>query len=860
MNNSLYKPLAGIFIACLIAMLWAYQSGYSYSIDWEVTTTGEIIEFPAWSLETDLMTHEIKGEKYLLSEQYAGSEIKRDPIQDQVFLGLMWTGLCVALVASTFLRRYAFFIVVALFVLFLNRLNLFEVGFFGIYSKLITFIPALLLIIPLVIFHEYKKSTPLVTRIITMLILSGGLLLGVQDGIIFTDHLIANSLFGYAICALLFLFMVAEEITFSILYVVTSGKGGKSNHVHFLVLSLIYLGNLTLYYLNKSGLFENSFFFFDPFVLLAISCAVSIWSLKFKAQSLSNYLGQSTLYLLFFSFGIITFIFLTHQMVRGNDAVYQAFHYFILYFHLGFGALFFLYIIGNFIDPLIKGLEIHKIAYKERNFPYASARIGGLMAVLAFYFLSGQEPYNLLKAGYYNYLAIEAETEGELLLSKEYTIQASHLGYNTHQANYTLGWNELKKDAEYPAKTYFFSAAQRYPSPYALINYGNLDAEVNANKVQAIYEESLRKKSNGEVENNLGLLHLQKGDFENALALFEKAKPLNQWNNSPKLNKWNAFKKMELIDSSSLVSDYNNGDFGVKSNILTTQTLSTPLSFSYEGIDKAAYLHRQTYLLNSTYLFTHDSVESLVRKEVATSTDGILNDRLRKALAIHLYNKGEVNEAFMMLDYLQANVHQYYKGEYFDALGKLAMDQGAYKLSIEFFDKALDLKHTQSLFSKLEVLARMGDKDKIPSELLKALKNNPELTASSNVFLERLGKYSNPELQQLTIPSLDSLSDDELIRIGRMNAFHESQVIAVVNELNKREVSGGYELLVDATEINPYSALLLKKYAFMALDWNLTEYADQTLEKLRQLLDRSDFLIFENRYNEYRKELEDTSW
>lgn len=860
MNKSLLKTLTGIFIACMLAMLWSYYSGYDNSINWEVTTTGEVIEFPAWTLESELMTHEIKGEKYLISEQYAGSEIKRSINQDQMLLGLMWIGLCIALAASTYLRRYAFFAVVALLVLFLNRLNLFEIGFFGSQSKLISFIPALALILPLILFHEYKKSTPTIVRIATLVVISALLLFGVEESASFTDHFLANSLFGFVICSLIFIFIIGEEIVFSILYVVTAGKGGKSNHLHFLILSLIYLGNLVLYYLNKSGLYDNNFFIFDPFILLVISGLISLWSLKFKSEFLSAYLNQTTLYMIFLGFGTIAMAFLTHHMIRGNDSIYQAFHYFILYFHIGFGSLFLLYIIGNFIDPLIEGLEIYKIVFKERNFPYASARLGGFFAVLAFYFLAGQEPYNLLKAGYYNYLSEESKTEGNNLLAKEYTLQAAYLGYNTHFANYTLGWDEIKKGAEYPAKNYYLSAAQRFPSSYALINYGNLDIEINANKVQALYEELLRKNSSGEIENNLGLLHMEKGELEKSLAYFEKASPLNGWNNAPLVNKWNVFKKMELIDSAAIETDYESGNFGVKSNILTTQTSETDLSFKYEGISNAGYLHRQAYLLNSSYLFDHDSIESLIRTEVEKSTDGNYNDRLRMALAIHLYNKGEINDAFMMLDYLQANAHQYYKGKYFDALGKYAMDQEAYQLALEFFNKALSLKYKDSFFSRLEVWARMGKKSDIPNELLESLKRYPELTAVANHFLERLKNYEVPKPRVRKIPALDSLSDMELVALGRTNAFHESQVIAVVDKLKSREASGGYELLVDATEINPYSEELLKKYTFVALEWNLVEYADQTLNKLKDILTDDDYQTFESEYIIRKEEIEQSSW
>lgn len=849
-----------MFISCVITMLVCYQAGYNHSINWEVTTIGEVIEFPAWALETDLITHEITGEKFLLSETYSGSEIGRNIETDQALIAAMWLALCLLMVASTYLKRYAFFVAAALFALFLNRLNLFEIGLFGIQHRMVILIPFVAFLTPLVTFHEYKKSTPFLVRLGLMIALSVGLLFGVGETALFTDHIITHSLFGFTICGLIFLFIISEEIIFSILHVATSSKGGKSNHIHFTILSLVYLGNLILYYLNKSGLFENSFFLFDPFILLAISCLLILWSIKYKASFLSKSLDSQTLFLITMSLGIITLLFLTHQMIRGNDAVYQAFHYFILYFHIGFGTLFFLYIIGNFIDPMIKGFEVYKIAHRERNFPYASARLGGFFAVLAFYFLASQEPYNLLRSGYYNYLAQEAKTEGNVLLSKEYTLQASYLGYNTHMSNYNLGWYEMNKGAEFAAKTYFHNAAQRFPSPYAWVNYGNLDIEVNPNKVQAIYEEALRNRSSGEMENNLGVLYMQKDDFEKSLEYFQNASPSNQWNNAPLVNKWNVFKRLEIVDSSSISDDYKRGNYGVKSNILTTQIDNTPLSFQFSGIAGAGHLHRQAYLLNALHLFDHDSLQVLVRRELESSSDAAFNSKLRKALALHLYKKGEVNEAFLTLDYLQANAHQYFKGEYLDAMGKLALDQGAYKLSKEFFEKAIEVKHNRSLFGKMEAMARMGMKDDIPNTLLKSLKKNPELTSQANQILSRLEDYSVPDKKQREIPQLKAMSDSSLVKLGRLNAFNEEQVLAVVKELKSRGASGAYELLVDATEINPYSTRLLKEYALFALDWNLTDYADHTLSQLENLLTSDELIEFRRLYEIKKKEMEKTEW
>ena len=396
MNKTIKRTLTILFIASLGIMLLAYFNGYSNSINWEVTTSGEVIQFPAWEMDSGLVEHQIIAEKYLLQESYAGGEIKRNLNLDYLFLGGIWIALCLVLTGASYLKRYAFFVVVALFALLLNRLNLHEVGLFGYSNKLILFVPFLSFLIPLVVFHEYKKETAWWIRLSILLLVSAVPLLGVDNANVFVDHFIAHSLFGFTICGLVFLFLITEEIVFAILYVITSSRGGSNNHLHFILLSIIYLGNIILYYLNKSGIYDNSFFFFDPFILLAVTSIVALWSIKFKAKFLSGHLSEAVLFTLFIGLGIISFLFLGHQFIRGNDGVFEAFHYFIVYFHIGFGVLFFLYIIAIFIDPLIKGFEIYKIAYKERIFPYATARLGGLVAVAAFFFVAAQEPFNLL--------------------------------------------------------------------------------------------------------------------------------------------------------------------------------------------------------------------------------------------------------------------------------------------------------------------------------------------------------------------------------------------------------------------------------------------------------------------------------
>lgn len=859
LSPNIKKAIIGLFVFMLILLLWNYQQGYDQSLDWEVTTSAEVISFPAKTIDNGFIEHEIMGEKYLLQERYSGSEISRNLRIDQLYLGLIWLGLCITLATSTYFNRYFFFATIAAFALMINRLNLFEVGLFGIQSKMVLLIPFLALAIPLIYFHEYRKQTPFAARIVSLILISVMLTFGIDNSELFTDHFIAHSVFSFALCAILFLVIVAEELIYGILHVVTSGKGGSGNHIHFIALSLIYLGNLILYYLNKSRIFENSFFFFDPFILLVVTCLVSIWSLQYKKKPVEGFMPDGYLPIASMGLGIVTAGFLLFSMQRGVDTVYQSFHYFILYFHIGFGAFFLLYIIANFIDPLIKGLEVHKIVYRERNFPYITARIGGIVCTCGFYFLSGQEAYNLLRSGYYSYLSAKENNSGNTMLGEQYLQHASFLGYNTHYSNYNQGWLEWNKGNEFRSQTHFFKAAQRFPSPYTFVNYGNIDSELNPNKIQAIYEEALRKINSPEMENNLGIIRLDKGEVEAALGYFEGLEATNEWNQAPVINKWNVYKKMEAYDSAALLADYSKGNFGVKANILTTIDNPDPLDFNYESLANSATLHRHAYLLNSSYLFTHDSISPLLGRAADKIIEANPSNRLAKARALHCYAKGEVNLAFTILNELGANAHQYYKGEYFDALGKLALEQGAYQLSIEFFDQALEVKHEASRLSRLEPLVALGRMNEFTNELLKIIKKDPGLTNYANELLDKAQTYtaSSPNYNPAI---LESLSDEGLLIVGRRNAFNESLILEVVDELEQRGASGGYEMMVEAIEINPYAAPLLARYSFMALDWNLIEYADQAVERLKPLLSGSDFEEFLAEYEKRKEENAKEEW
>ena len=209
-NQFSIKSIKALFVGCILIMLWFYYQGYNSSIGWEVTTSAEVIEYSALEFKGNIIDFKIPGEKYLLTESYTGGPITRNRIAEGIFFLSCWIGLCIVLAASSSLSRLGFLLSMALFTLLINRLNLGEIGLFGINSKMSLLIPFISFVLPLVYFHEYRSKTPFSIRLLALIVVSGILFsYGSENKILFLDHIIAHSHFSLALIGLIFLLLIA---------------------------------------------------------------------------------------------------------------------------------------------------------------------------------------------------------------------------------------------------------------------------------------------------------------------------------------------------------------------------------------------------------------------------------------------------------------------------------------------------------------------------------------------------------------------------------------------------------------------------------------------------------------------------
>src|SRR5690606_37707323 len=61
--------------------------------------------------------------------------------------------------------------------------------------------------------------------------------------------------------------------------------------------------------------------------------------------------------------------------------------------HIGYGSIFLLYFVSNFIGLMAENRNVYKVLYAPTRMPYATYRIAGLIATLAFMFYSSWHTY-----------------------------------------------------------------------------------------------------------------------------------------------------------------------------------------------------------------------------------------------------------------------------------------------------------------------------------------------------------------------------------------------------------------------------------------------------------------------------------
>ncbi|GEM_PF-1182189 len=971
----------GLFIICSAMFFLAFLLGPYNALEWLVTSETELVKVPLLNFNVGLFELELLNDNYVVKQYFEGSDIKIDPSDHVWFLLFAAIGIALLLTVITYFSTFWFTVSMGIFTVILIAFQLNQLQLFGTTGREALIGSAIIYLSVGFFFQSLRTQVGMALRLVAFFLVNVLIAIIIYQ---FSEvsqpffYLANYGITGFLVLSLLFIFLIGHEVVFLILYLVTQSKGdaGGHNSTHFIIFTLIYIANVGLVYARNASYIDWDILYIHAFILLLLSAFIGLWTFERREEAYRSIL---TFYpyagLLYMALGIICLATLRYQMVIANDPLLETFEDAIVFSHLAFGSMFFIYVIANYVNPLLKNMAVHRIVYQDNNFPYATAMLGGMIIVAALYYIANQAPLNQAISGYYNLIG-DLHLTSKPKVARQYYELGADFGYQNHRSHYMLGQLDLSEKKIPSAIINFKTAIAKHPTPHAYINLSNVyrtedvyfDALFTMQQAYADFPED------GAVSNNLGMLFSRTNITDSTLYFLQEisSDPL-----STKVAQGNVLavyiKKGISLDRDSLVAGYNESlPLPVKANVRAySNKYLGGLGRSFDGVfasDSILNAHTLSYLINSSSDPKNFTVEQSRIAEAYGSYpfNGAYHDQLTYLSAWIKYQSGQIGEAIREIDVVSYNTapqQSYYQ----HALGVLAMHQAAPRVAVDYFERSIRYRPSDSTNLVLSYL-ESGQQDKAmplltrlresnlrsdllsalaiqPSELISALDpikylglryrvseldsltiqdiissfQIPAYQANAQLFLAKrflmkndldqarfylnqieVDLDDNVELQRVLLENLAYLKEGDLRyvdmsassrfrgneqwdsmqklykaveakqsgstdRAGQLfenlayaNPFFEEAVMQAVDHFNgQNEEYKGYEILLNAIDLNKYSVALIKAYVVQALKIKHEDYAESAIIRLIDLLSPQEFADYEREYYDLKTELID---
>lgn len=673
-------------------------------------------ELPLYAFEQGNLEFTLTGENYILFERWMGNPIQPNLLALDVYFLLFGISLAALLAVVSTLSRFSFY-AGALIAAFLLALMQWEtLSLLGSDSRYIGFLIITIVMAALFVFQFYRTEASYVQRLLTFVVLFGGIAL---LAVFTSPHenslrlLAANSLNPTIIITLAFIILVAHQLMASFVSLATASS--KTNALkQYLLLAAIYLLNLWLAYWNRIGWMDWDYTF-PAYLLLAVSAALTVWTIRQRMPIYEQIMPNEALLAIFIlalsTLGLATY---GYFLSAANDIALLSLNDIILYTHLGFGMMFLVYVVANFLGVFGQGLAVDKVLYKPAYMPYFTFRFAGIITTLAFIFYNNWLTHvNHFTSAYYTALG---DVYYHQPTGKAHTFYKRAHFYNSYNqyASTMLADMEAAAQNYGKQKNYSIDANGFQPTEFTFLNTdqvhllsGNAYAEI-----RLLRQAKSRFPSSGVINNNLGLAFSRVNMNDSAAYYFEQAQKDRRTRNSATLNLLGMLAKTRKAwDADSIQQAVAKSTTAVRSNALAiinhqgnvasvgVQLPADSVFDLFSATLVANYLTNKTNRIDST--FVNASVTVARRVENLSFRHMIL-----PAAAKAYYAAGQVNRAFQLLQesiFLGGN-----EGPHNYALGLMAMDQDKYDVAISYFVYAIHHNSRPAAMANAVALAEVG--------------------------------------------------------------------------------------------------------------------------------------------------------
>ena len=372
-NSWLFSAFLLLAMAAIVLMLISRHFGAEWVYTWDTMIQSLNRNSSIQSFESGLFGIDIQMPIYFMNYQYYAA-----PLHIPIWASKVWL-LGFALAASvlsaaiTSFKRIYFLAGATLLIFLLISFRTDLIGVWGLYSK--WWISGLTIFVFLGLnyyFHTFAKQVSFGQRWLA----NFSVWLIFLCIVLFFSQEKSPSVFlaGYgmlipALLCIATIFLVASELPYlfaslTASYTVT----GKLNFKSFHLIMIFYVGNLILLYLKNTKVLVLDIFYLDDFYILAASFAFGLWGARYNPlfcllvpEKLRIWVY--TALVLNAALGIAYF----HSVA--NEAAIAALEDFVVYSHLGFGLVFWIYTVFNFRGDQSKHSKtpFFSLFYEEQN-------------------------------------------------------------------------------------------------------------------------------------------------------------------------------------------------------------------------------------------------------------------------------------------------------------------------------------------------------------------------------------------------------------------------------------------------------------------------------------------------------------
>jgi hypothetical protein len=847
----------GVLILSLLFLWSAYFKSPAPSLTWQYIQEQELLEVPVHSFQTGLFDLTITGDNYIIFERMLGNDLTPDPVLAYLFLAILMMSTIMLVAVITSLSRFWYSIGMGLFILFIVGFRLELLQFLGFANKLPTVIVLMLYLPVSFYFHAFNTSVSFINRLAIfafITVFAGAVLIPFSEAPVPAYHLAASGYIAAIILSVVFILMVAHEILASFVTLVSKGFRQTKSLNHFLLISLIYMVNLFLAYANKINLIEWDYLAVNFFLLLTISGILGIWGFRQRQAQYQGIIEADPFGVyLYVSLACICFASIAWFLSSANDPALDALRDVIIYSHLGYGIIFILYVLSNFMGMLARNIQVYRVLYQPSNMPYFTFRFAGLIATLAFVFYNTwQVPVRNAQAGYYNAMADIYKSNSPKLAEAYYT-KAGMYGFQNHHANYAIANLEANRGNDGKESAFYKRASGTRPTEMSYLNWANTFQRKQSwlEALLTLRESSKDFPKSGVIKNSLGLLYANLNILDSALFLLEESRNSPLSSNSAETNIIGLVAKNNLpVNADSLYNLIGSTHAGVEANALALanqQDKKIKMQFP-ELRDSAVNLFFATLLNN--YLINHlGEVDSTIinqtLKLARLKSNSGYSEQLLFACALSLYADGQIGRAFSLLEEVIFTSNT--QGKYNAILALWALEQDAPDVALRFLTYVISQNFTAAALTNAIALSEAGQIGEaiVAWDSLKLHGDTTQLHMAENILRalalpeEFVGRFTDTDKYQYC-----------RYRIDRDDSTHFIQVVTSIksDDLKAKAIIDRTQKLLKADDLKAADQVFQKMNGLKMSDKSLFDEFKHT--ELKLLAEKRDFRSLETQMKE----------